>query len=172
MPLLGCFAYFYLYQNDTLYQKTEIFIVKNLEKILSTGGQTVHLSHIENIFSDTIKIAQITIEDAAGTWLTIKNTTLKWNRLSLLMGKIDIEKLNVETIDMARKPIKEYFEPFHYGDNAKSYIFQLLPLKIALKNLSIEKIHLNKAIAGKEGLLTLKGALWAAKDDYNIQLNY
>ena len=56
------------------------------------------------MLSSNATIGEITIADREGIWLRITNARIVWTRSALLLGRLDIETLAADRIDVLRKP--------------------------------------------------------------------
>ena len=83
------------------------FFVRFVEEQLSTPNRRIGISGIQGVLSSDATIGQITIADRDGVWLRITNARIVWTRSALLLGRLDMDTLAADTIEVLRKPLPE-----------------------------------------------------------------
>jgi translocation and assembly module TamB len=78
-----------------------------LESSLGGEGREVTIRGFKGALSSEATIDEIEIADFDGTWLRISNATLIWSRAALLSGRIDVDTLAAEKIELFRLPNAE-----------------------------------------------------------------
>jgi translocation and assembly module TamB len=68
-----------------------------------TGGQ-VQLTGLAGSFPSHLTLAQLQLRDAGGVWLTATGIELDWTPLAYLEGRLQVDRLQVATVDMQRLP--------------------------------------------------------------------
>jgi translocation and assembly module TamB len=76
-----------------------------IEKLTArlTSGH-VQLSGLAGSFPNHVTLEQLQLSDTAGVWLTAKRLELDWTPLAYLEDRLQIDRLRVASIDMARLP--------------------------------------------------------------------
>ena len=69
------------------------FIVRFLEERISAPGRQIRLSGIQGALSSQARIGEITVSDAEGAWLAHPDVEIDWNRLELLLGRVNVTRL-------------------------------------------------------------------------------
>lgn len=67
-------------------------------------GLSVELSQIRGEFPFNIVVDTVKVSDKAGEWLVINNFEFSWLAASAFFGKIDIEKVGAEKLELIRFP--------------------------------------------------------------------
>jgi len=80
------------------------FLQGLIEDNLSTQGRDVKIEGFEGALSSEATLDLLTIADADGIWLTVKDVTLDWNRSALLVGTLDVTKFSAAEIILERLP--------------------------------------------------------------------
>ena len=89
-----------------------VFIVGNtaagrvqIEKLVArlTAGN-VQLSGLAGSFPSHLTLEELQLRDAAGVWLTAKKIELDWTPWAYLEGRLQIDRLQVASVDMERLP--------------------------------------------------------------------
>jgi autotransporter translocation and assembly factor TamB len=70
-------------------------------------GQSIEIEGLSGSVFRDLAIDTLVISDAEGDWLTAKEIALKWRALSLLSKTVSIEELQIERIDVSRRPLIE-----------------------------------------------------------------
>jgi translocation and assembly module TamB len=120
-----------------------------IEKLVArlTGGN-VQLSGLAGTFPSHLTLEQLTLEDAAGVWLTAKKIELDWTPWSYLEGRLQIDRLQVASVDMERLP-QSSSAPAAQGDVS-------IP-RIDVAQASLSRVHLGAALAGASTSLAANG---------------
>lgn len=124
-----------------------------LESSLGGEGREVTIRGFKGALSSEATIDEIEIADFDGTWLRISNATLVWSRAALLSGRIDVDTLAAEKIELFRLPNAE-------GSGlpaAEAAPFRLpeLPVSIEIGSLTARKITLGESVLGTPARLSL-----------------
>jgi translocation and assembly module TamB len=87
------------------------FLTRFLQDNLSAAGREVRITGFAGALSAQATMAQMTIADDEGIWLTVKDVTLDWSRSALLSGRIVIDQFSAAEIDLVRMPNREPARP-------------------------------------------------------------
>lgn len=71
----------------------------------SSSESGVQMGNLEGGLFSTGRIDRIALTDRDGTWLEIRDVAYSWSPLALLSGRLHIESLLVDTVDVARTPV-------------------------------------------------------------------
>ena len=105
-----------------------------VEEQLSTPNRQIRINGIQGVLSSNASIAEITIADRQGVWLRITNARIVWTRRALFLGRLDIETLAADRIDVLRKPVPEEGLP---PPEAGSLQIPELPLAVNIGALDV-----------------------------------
>jgi translocation and assembly module TamB len=150
-------------------EQEKSWFVQFVEHQLSTPNRKISISDIEGVLSSKATIRQITVADHQGVWLKITNASIDWTRAALLLGRLDINKLGADSIEMLRKPLP--------AENAlpspESSSFQLpeFPVSVELKSLSIAKVIFAESVFGLHSELNVAGNLSLAGGSLDTALD-
>ncbi|MEM9732201.1 MAG: translocation/assembly module TamB domain-containing protein [Pseudomonadota bacterium] len=130
--------------------------VRYVEEQLSSDNFQIKLNGLEGTLSSNVTLGSITIADRKGVWLTINQPQLVWNRSALLGGRVEIESLTAQTIDMPRGPLPDDSLP-----NAEATPFALpdLPVAILVEKLEVGRISFGEAVFGLAAVANLTGRI-------------
>lgn len=141
--------------------------VRFVEEKISTPDRRIELGAIDGALSSDVRLASITISDREGAWLRIEGVHLVWSRLALLRGKLDVDSLDVDKIEVIRKPL-----PAETVDPAASEGFSLpdLPVEVDVGRLAAPNVILAAPVLGEETHLAVTAAANLAGGSLNADL--
>ncbi|MFS4436823.1 translocation/assembly module TamB domain-containing protein [Paracoccaceae bacterium GXU_MW_L88] len=132
------------------------FIVRQLEQRLSSENMTVSISGVDGALSSNARVGEISFADEDGPWLTIRNAELDWNRLALLRGRVNINRLAAESIEIPRLPGQG-------GDQveteAKPFTLPDLPVSLNLGELDIQRVEVGEPVVGEAFAASVTGGM-------------
>ncbi|MGN6768868.1 MAG: translocation/assembly module TamB domain-containing protein, partial [Rhizobiaceae bacterium] len=144
------------------------YFLQYVESKLSTPNRKISISGISGVLSSSATIGEITIADRQGVWLKIVNASIDWNRAALLLGRLDVNKLAADEIDMLRKPLPEKGVP---APESSGFQLPELPVSIKLRELSVAKITFGESVFGLGSQLKLAGRLDLADGSLDTALD-
>lgn len=140
-----------------------------LEDNLSDAGREVRITGFEGALSSKAKIAEMTIADTQGVWLTLQGLSLDWSRAALLRGRLQVAALQAETITLARLPVAP--EVSVAQSQARAFALPELPVSIDIAQISAHRVHLGAPVLGQAVSLQIDGALSLADGAGQASLN-
>ncbi|TPE51471.1 translocation/assembly module TamB domain-containing protein [Amaricoccus solimangrovi] len=134
------------------------FLINMLQNQLSGPGRQIRVSGVSGLLSSQARIEEVTVSDDKGAWLTLHNVALDWTRSSLLLGRVNINRLAADEIDLARRP---EIPPTPVLEQTEAKPFQVpeLPVRIRLQELAIARFSLGEPVAGVAAELSVNGSL-------------
>jgi translocation and assembly module TamB len=156
--LLAVFAATLLLPTPTMAQDDDRSrIVRFLEDQLSDGARTVTIEGFRGALSATAELDRMTIADAEGVWLTLEGAELNWSRAALLRGRLQIDTLTAERLEILRGPVPD---PGLDLPPAEATPFALpdLPVSIAIDRTAIERVSLGPSFIGTPVELSVEGS--------------
>ncbi|TXI00641.1 MAG: hypothetical protein E6Q73_08370 [Pseudorhodobacter sp.] len=146
------------------------YLTAFLEDNLSGAGRRVVITGFEGALSSQARIAQLTIADDAGIWLTLNGVVLDWNRSALFSGNVSVNELSAREIIVARRPAMQESAP---TPEAGSFSLPDLPVSVAIGRLAADQIMLGPDVLGQpveaslDAALTLSGGVGEARLSLN-----
>jgi translocation and assembly module TamB len=121
-----------------------------IEKLVArlTSGN-VQLSGLAGSFPSHLTLEELKLSDSAGVWLTARKIELDWTPWSYLEGRLQIDRLQVASIDMERLPQSSSTTTSH-GEAS------IPRIDVAQATLSV--VHLGAALAGAPASLAANGS--------------
>jgi translocation and assembly module TamB len=119
-----------------------------IEKLTSrlTDGQ-VNIIGLQGSFPQHLIVAELQLRDARGVWLTANRIVLDWTPLAYLEGRLQVDNLLVEKVDMERLP----------QSSSTSRADPVIP-RIDVSVASIELLQLGAELAGAPASLAVHGS--------------
>ena len=133
------------------------FLTRFLEENLSDAGRIVTITGFQGALSSKATMAEMTIADDQGIWLTVRDVTLDWSQSSLLSGQIVINEFSAGDILLDRMPATDSGPALEAG----SFALPDLPVTIDVKTIAARHIALGPTVLGQsvEGQLTASAQL-------------
>jgi translocation and assembly module TamB len=112
-----------------------------------TGGQ-VQLSGLAGSLPSHLTLEQLQLKDSRGVWLTAKKIELDWTPLAYLEGRLQVDRMQVASVDMERLP---------QSSSTKSSGEASIP-RIDVASASIDLLQLGPELAGAPASLAANGS--------------
>jgi translocation and assembly module TamB len=141
------------------------FLTRLLQDNLSGAGRTVTIRGFEGALSSQARMAELTIADADGVWLTLRDATLDWSRAALFSGRVEVQSLTARELIIDRIPPSEPAAP---SPEAQGFALPDLPVSVEIGQLAVDRAALGAPVLGQPvevrlgGTLTLAGGAGAA----------
>jgi translocation and assembly module TamB len=121
-----------------------------IEKLVArlTSGN-VQLSGLGGSFPSHLTLQELDLRDAAGVWLTAKRIELDWTPWAYLEGRLQIDRLQVASVDMERLP--------QSSSTTTSQGEASIP-RIDVAQASLNLVHLGAPLAGVPTSLVANGS--------------
>lgn len=107
-------------------------------------------------------LSSIHVKDPQGIWMIAKDVSLEWQPLSLLKRHVDIQKFEIRTIDVARKPNLQAQDTTKSASKTSGLS---LP-KISLDVLELRNLNLKETVIGREVSLEIQGQFQSEKSGF------
>jgi translocation and assembly module TamB len=131
------------------------YLTALLEDNLSGAGRQVVITGFEGALSSQAKIAELTIADDLGVWISLKDVTLDWTRSDLLQGKVTVNTLSAAEIDLARLPQSQS----DVVAEAAPFALPELPVSVSIGTISAQQLRLGAPVLGQEITASVTAAL-------------
>lgn len=144
------------------------FLTRSIQDALSGAGRTVSIDGFRGALSSAASFERMTIADKDGVWLTLEEVVLDWNRSALLRGRLEVESLTAQRLDLPRLPLSE-------GEtlpDAEATPFSLpdLPVSIVLQEFSVAEINLGAPLLGEAAQLSVTASALLNGDEGDVDL--
>lgn len=131
------------------------FVLNMIQNQLSAPGRKIELTGVSGLLSSRARVQGITVSDDKGPWLRVDNVELDWTRSSLLLGRLNINRLSAEKITWLR--LAEATP--RSTPEAKPFSLPELPVSVRLQALDIQRFVVDEAVAGTGAEISVDGHL-------------
>ena len=151
-------------------EESNSFIVNLIQDSLSSENRQIRLRGIDGLLASDASVEEITVSDQEGVWLTIKQADIVWTRRALLTGRLKIDSLKAEAIEITRAPLPD---PSPTTIEAQPFSLPELPVSVEIGALDIPKISLAEPLLGQSAELNITGSfnLIDGSLDSTLELN-
>ncbi|WP_242533874.1 translocation/assembly module TamB domain-containing protein [Salipiger bermudensis] len=140
-----------------------------IENALSGDGMDVTVRGFRGALSSQATMERLTIADDQGIWLTLENAELDWSRLALLRGRLQVDELSAERLDLARLPASGSAAPAPEASGG-SFALPDLPVSVNVGRFAIDAVELGAPVIGEEVTLNVEGTAQLADGEGNVEL--
>ncbi len=165
--VMFCLFCFGAFAQDTA-DEDKGFLTRTIQDALSGAGRTVSIDGFTGALSSEARFDRMTIADGEGVWLTLENVVLDWNRSALLRGRLEVENLTAQSLDIPRLPVSE--EEVLPDAEAAPFSLPDLPVSIEITQLGIERISLGAPLLGEAAELTVAASALLNGDEGDVEL--
>jgi translocation and assembly module TamB len=134
------------------------FLERTLESNLSGAGRDVRVTGFRGALSSTATMERLTIADDQGIWLTLEGVTLDWSRTALLRGRLSVQTLSADRIDLARLPTGEAGADAP-SPEASGFRLPELPISVNIGRIASPNITIGEPVFGLASSFSLEGSL-------------
>src|SRR3954471_9433030 len=125
-----------------------------ISRALSTPTTRVAIGRIDGALSSDAVIHDVEISDRDGVWLKLDRARIVWRRLALLNRRLEIDVLEVNRLDIARRPVPA--ETPVPGEDQP--LLPELPVKVEVKSFALAELKLAEPILGRAAQISASGA--------------
>ncbi|WP_134724797.1 translocation/assembly module TamB domain-containing protein [Paracoccus luteus] len=143
------------------------FITRFLENNLSSAGRKVVITGFQGALSSRATFEQLTIADADGVWITLRNGAIQWNRSALFARRIEIQELSAAEILLPRLPRSEKTGP---RAEVRDFALPTLPVGIDIARISAGRVDLGQPVLGEAAVVSIDGRMNLAGGEGAAQL--
>ncbi|MEO0502751.1 MAG: translocation and assembly module protein TamB, partial [Pseudomonadota bacterium] len=136
-----------------------------LERQLSAEGRIVEIDGFTGALSAQAQMERLRISDDAGLWLQLEDVVLDWDRAALLRGRLDVNALTAERLQVLRAPAPAPGVP---STQASGFRVPDLPIAIRVDRFALDRVELGAPLLGTA--LTARLEASAGLDDTGLDL--
>jgi len=149
-------------------QADRSYFVGFVENQLSGPNRRIRIDNIQGVLSSNATIGEISIADRDGAWLRIVNARIVWTRSALLLGRLSIDTLAADRIEVLRKPLPDESAP---APEAGGFKIPELPISVSLGALEVPHVTFGEDVFGLASEMAITGALQLADGSLDTTLN-
>ncbi len=142
------------------------YLTALLEDNLSTDGVQVTITGFTGALSSRASIAQLTVADKDGIWLTLREVALDWNRAALFSGVVEVTALTAAEIVLDRIPAADETP----SAEARSFALPDLPVSVTVGQISADSIVLGEGVIGEPVTARLDASMQLAGGEGNARI--
>ena len=135
------------------------FLARTLQDLLSDAGREVRIRGFRGALSSRAQIAELSIADDDGVWLTLRDVVLDWNRAALLDRRVAINELGAGEIILHRRPGVSPDAPLPSATAREPFSLPELPVSVAIGQLRADRVVIGEPVFGQAAELSLEGAM-------------
>jgi len=131
-----------------------------VSKTLSTPAAQIHIGGVDGVLSSDASIRDVTIADKDGVWLKLDHARLVWRRTALLLGRLEVDRLEIGTLDIRRTPQPDdqpVAEPDESAAESSPSILPNLPVKVQVKAFDLQALMLGQPVLGEAATIAATG---------------
>jgi len=144
------------------------YFVGFVENQLSTPDRQIRINNIQGVLSSDATIGEITIADREGVWLRVTNARIVWTRSALLLGRLVVDRLAADRIDVIRKPLPAEGAP---APETSGFQIPELPISVSLGALDVPHVTFGESLFGLAAEVAITGNLQLADGSLDTTLN-
>lgn len=133
-------------------------LVKLIEKASEAGGQPIKIGSLQGDFPYSLTLTDVQVSDSKGVWLKIDRLDTRWNPWDLMEGKVKIQEVSFQTIDLVRKPLSKK-PAVESPSNGKSAGLPILPVSVEVDYLGAQAIRLGEKVVGESVIFSFESQL-------------
>ena len=116
----------------------------------SSADSAIRFGTLEGSLFSSGRIASVALSDRDGDWLEIRGLAFSWHPRALFAGRLHIETLTADAVDVSRTPVSEEKKP----DSSGSPNIPLM--RLVLAHFELAEISIGEAVAGEPLRLHVK----------------
>ena len=134
-------------------QKDKGFLAGLISQALSSPGMQVSVGAIDGALSSDATIRDVVIADKDGPWLMLDRARLVWTRTALLSRRLEVNRLEIGKLTIARKPVPSGSEQ----PASEAPLLPELPLKVEIDRFALQELVLGEPLLGQAARLSAEG---------------
>lgn len=134
------------------------FFARQLSQRLSRPDFVVRIGTLSGWIPFEIGANELTIADAHGPWLTLRDVFLQWRPMALLSGRIHIELLSARHLHITRSPSTPDRPPERNSQPIQWSVPEY-PLPVILDRILVHQAVLDAPVTGMPLIAALNGSL-------------
>ena len=149
-------------------QEDQSYLASLISRALSTPATRVSIGAVEGALSSDATIRNIVISDRDGVWLRLDRARLVWRRTALLLKRLEIDQLEIGTLEILRKPLPAE-EPVPGDDQP---ILPELPVKLQVKSFTLQNLVLGEPVLGLAARMGANGSVELGPPSEGLNLQF
>ncbi|MEO1248237.1 MAG: translocation/assembly module TamB domain-containing protein [Pseudomonadota bacterium] len=145
-------------------------LARTVERLVASEALSISIGQISGFVPSDLRIDRLDIADGQGPWISIEQARLAWRPLALLAGRLSIEELSSQRVEIQRLPEPqgepEPSDPMSWPPEIE------LPLEIEVDSLRLDDVIYRPAAGGQgvDAAIAGQARLGAAAAPWFIQM--
>jgi translocation and assembly module TamB len=127
-----------------------------ISRALSTPAAQISIGDVSGVLTSDVTVGDVSIADQNGVWLKLDKVRLVWRRAALLMGKLEIDRLDVGHLAVYRKPTPapeaivtaQPSPDSNQPVKAEEPLLPQIPVKLEVKSFALAELSLGEPLLG------------------------
>lgn len=132
------------------------FLADFVSRAASSPGMKIEIGAFDGPLSSQPTLRDISIADKNGVWLKIDHVDIDWSRLALLSLRVDIDRLDIGHVEIARRPAPAPAAPASETKSAGPSLPDL-PVRVRLGRFTLGELSLAEPVLGASAKLSVTG---------------
>lgn len=143
-------------------------LIQYVEEQISSPNYQIRLNGLQGSLSSDVSLDSITISDEDGVWLEVIKPKLLWTRTALLVGRLEVNSLEAERINIIRRPAADTSRP---NPESSSFSIPELPVAVSLEKLNLPLVEFGKDIIDLASKASIIGSINIDNGSMDLNLN-
>ncbi|MFP7672126.1 translocation/assembly module TamB domain-containing protein [Marivita sp. S0852] len=144
------------------------YLTRLLQDALSGDGHDVRIVGFEGALSSEASIRLLTISDEEGEWFRAETIILNWSRLSLLRGRVQVDRFSADSVVFARPPSVAEEAP---KAEATPFTIPDLPVSVNIGQIAVQSAFIGAPVLGQDAEFSVSGSASLADGGADIQFS-
>ncbi|WP_445504546.1 translocation/assembly module TamB domain-containing protein [Microvirga sp. G4-2] len=140
-----------------------------ISRLLSTPTTRVSIGSIEGALSSNAVIRDVRISDRNGVWLSLDRARLVWTRTALLRGRLEVNELQIDHLQIPRKPVSTEEEKTSVSDEP---ILPELPVKVVVEKFTLQELAVGEPVLGTAARVSAQGSADLGDPSEGLKLDF
>ncbi|MCG7394894.1 translocation/assembly module TamB domain-containing protein [Microvirga sp. ACRRW] len=158
-----------VFSSPSLAQTDQSVLASLISRLLSTPTTQVSIGGIDGALSSNAVIRDIRISDRNGVWLSVDRARLVWTRTALLRGRLEVNELQIDRVELPRKPATTEEEQVAVSDEP---VLPELPVKVIVEKFALQELALGEPILGTAARLSAQGSANLGDPSEGLKLDF
>jgi translocation and assembly module TamB len=150
-------------------QTDQSVLASLISRVLSTPTTQVTIGSVEGALSSNAVIRNVQIADRNGVWLSLDRARLVWTRTALLRGRLEVNELQLDRLEVLRRPETTEEEEVAVSDEP---ILPELPVKVIVEGFTLQELALGEPVLGTAARLSAQGSANLGDPNEGLQLDF
>ena len=139
------------------------------EQIETTLGGEVMIGRLSGPLPGHITLQEVSFNDALGTWAHIDRLSVEWRAFSMLFGKIDIDRIDLDGARLLRLPPQETSQNVPRTQPFQGFSLPQRIPRLTLGNITISDVFIARTVAGDDYTFNGGGAARLGRGEIGIR---